>query len=116
MLMEFMRHVHTKDECLVFSRRYGFNSIPQDTRRNRSRLRILLRPHNNSRERRDMRLGSHRHHHCDEVLLVVEGRIAVGGIAFVVLVDSSHRLEGGGLDLVGMTVEGIEDLLGSNLG
>lgn len=103
----------------MFYRFWEFNSIPQDTLRNRSRPRILLQRHNNSKERRDRRLDNHRHHHYGEVLLVAEGRIAAveGGIASVVdLVDSSHRLEVEDLDLVDMTVVGIEDLLGNNLG
>lgn len=118
MLMAFMRHMDTEDECLVFYRFWGFNSIPQDTLRNRSRPRILLQRHNNSKERRDRRLDNRHRHHYDEVLLVAGGRIAVeGGIASVVdFVDSSYRLEVEDLDLVDMTVVGIEDLLGSNLG
>jgi len=101
----------------VFYRCWGFNSIPQDTRRNRSMPRILLQRHNNNREQRDRQLSSrHRHRCCDEVVLVVGGRIAVGGIASVVdLGDSSHRLEED-LDLVGMTAVGIEDLVDSSLG
>lgn len=91
--------------------RSWFNNILLDIRRSRSRVRILLPRRNNSRGRRDRLSSSRRLHPGDGGQPVAVARIVVGGIASVVGLRSLVVVV-----LVGMTVGGIVDHFGNNLG